>query len=415
MQMHIKKKGSEKSNLCSDHTLLEHKIERSIKILKWDFILAELPPCSVLVGGYIRDLILGNLNDKPDIDIVVPKDALLVAKRIAQKFDGRFVILDQKRDVGRIVFDNFVIDLATQLNNSIKADLLSRDFSINSISFSFEKNKIFDPSHGIKDISNSILRTYKSENLITDPLRMLRGFRFFSELDFLIDEQFMNFVQANKEKLKLVAVERIQYEFKKIIRGKQAVKTLLILDKLELFDWLESGGGFSNNLLEEINYLNFSNDELAKFRPIFFLVETFNELAIRKLKFSKSEIKETNVIRKWRDKLTQKSIETFNDYERFHLHKDLEKILPAFIFYLPDRFQIEWMNRWRNKEDKLFHPKNFVKGETLKKYIKIDDGPLLGDLIDYLSIEFAYGRLKDFDESIYKAKRWFQQNAPKCD
>ena len=181
MQMHIKDKRSKKSNfLYYDHTLLARKIERSIKFLKWDFILPELPPGSVLVGGYIRDLILGNLRNKPDIDIVVPKDALLIGERIADKFNGRFVILDQKRNVVRVIFDNFVIDLATQLHNSLKDDLISRDFSINAISFSFDNNKIFDPSQGIKDISNSLLRTFKSDNLLTDPLRMLRGFRFFA-------------------------------------------------------------------------------------------------------------------------------------------------------------------------------------------------------------------------------------------
>ena len=97
------------------------------------------------------------------------------------------------------------------------------------------------------------------------------------------------------------------------------------------------------------------------------------------------------------------------------MHKDLEMILPAFILYLPKKFHKEWLKRWRNKKDKLFHPRNYINGDQLKKIVGIEDGPLLGDLLNYLSREFAYERLNDFDEAIYKAKEWFQQNAPKCD
>jgi len=49
------------------------------------------------------------------------------------------------------------------------------------------------------------------------------------------------------------------------------------------------------------------------------------------------------------------------------------------------------------------------------KNLKIKDGPILGELLRYLSKELAYKRLNNFDEAIYKAKRWIEQNAPKCD
>jgi tRNA nucleotidyltransferase (CCA-adding enzyme) len=52
---------------------------------------------------------------------------------------------------------------------------------------------------------------------------------------------------------------------------------------------------------------------------------------------------------------------------------------------------------------------------VIKKKLKIKDGPILGELLKYLSMELAYKRLNNFDEAIYKAKRWIEQNAPKCD
>jgi len=89
--------------------------------------------------------------------------------------------------------------------------------------------------------------------------------------------------------------------------------------------------------------------------------------------------------------------------------------LPSFIFYLPQNLRFNWLKRWRDKEDKLFHPSNLLNGDVIKKNLKIEDGPILGELLLYLSKEFAFKRLNNFDEAIYKAKQWIKQNAPKCD
>ena len=148
---------------------------------------------------------------------------------------------------------------------------------------------------------------------------------------------------------------------------------------------------------------------------MFFLNQILDENSLRKLQFSKFEISKTYLLRKWVSLLKEKNVCELSDEERFDLHKELESILPAFIITLPSKYHRDWLNRWRNKDDKLFHPSNLLSGEIIKKYIKIDDGPLLGKLINYLSIEFAFNRLSNFDETIYKGKQWIKQNAPKCD
>ena len=93
----------------------------------------------------------------------------------------------------------------------------------------------------------------------------------------------------------------------------------------------------------------------------------------------------------------------------------MQDLICIKIYFLPEEKQLDWLERWRNKEDTLFHPTNFVNGEDIKNHIRIKDGPLLGTLLNYLSKELAFKRLNNFDEAIYKAKQWFQQNAPKCD
>jgi len=398
------------------HSLIVSKLKDKIKNYQnLEIILSELPKGSILVGGFIRDLILDRLSLDPDIDIVIPNNALDIGKNIADKFSGKFLILDQDRNIVRIIFRNFTVDIANQTHELITEDLKSRDFTINSVGFSFNNGKLIDPANGICDINNSLLRSLRYENLLDDPLRILRCFRFVSELNFHIEPHILEFIELNKFRLKTVSVERIQYELKRIVQGKEALKTIESLNQIKIFDWAQSYENKYTNHKLYINFDNFLQDEIDQYFPITYLKELLNESVLTKFKFSKSHTFAINSLRRWSEKLKEKSILHFTEIERFELHKDLEMILPAFIMYLPEKFHKEWLKRWRNKKDKLFHPRNFINGNQLKTIVGIKDGPLLGDLLNYLSREFAYERLNNFDEAIYKAKGWFQQNAPKCD
>ena len=415
MQMHIIKKEDPKNHIFIDHTLIINEIERSIKSYNWDFILSSLPSGSFLVGGYIRDLILGRLNSVIDVDILVPKNAINVGKKIADKFEAKVIILDEVRDVVRIIFKHITIDIASQIDPSIEIDLCSRDFSINAIAFSFKEKILIDPSNGIKDLQLSFLRTYSERNLLDDPLRILRCIRFVSELNFNIDVRIMNFVKTYKNKLKLIANERINYEIQRIIRGENASQAIQLIKRLQIFNYIQSAKDQIYTDLEKINFEEFNKFEKEKFLPLFFLAQILDEISLKNLNFSKSEILQIKLLRKWNLLLKIKTISEFNESERFDLHKELETILPSFILFLPEKFYIYWLSRWRDKDDKLFHPSNLINGNILKKHLKIQDGPILGKLINYLSQELAFNRIDNFDEAIYKGKQWIQQNAPKCD
>ncbi len=410
------KRSPNKKIVTIQTSLIVSKIKDQIRNYhNLDKILYELPQGSIIVGGYIRDLILNRLSAFPDIDIVIPKDALKVGRNIADKFSGKFLILDQERNIARIIFKNFIIDIANQTHELLTEDLQTRDFTINSIGFSFYDGQLIDPANGISDINNYLLKSLRSENLLYDPIRILRCFRFMSELNFDVEPHILDFIKLNKSHLKTVSVERIQYELKKIVNGKEALKTVKSLNKIKLFDWIQSyEENYSNDSLL-INIDNFLQDEIDKYFPLVYLKELLEDTVIQKFKFSKSDALAINSLRRWSKKLKEKSIINFTEIERFQLHKDLEIILPAFILYLPLKYHREWLTRWRNKKDKLFHPTNIINGNQLKNIIDISEGPLLGDLLNYLSKEFAFERLSNFDEAIYKAKEWFQQNAPKCD
>ena len=137
-----------KNSFNTDHTLIIDKLETSIKFHNLDLILGFLPKGSYLVGGYIRDIILGRQTEKLDVDIVVPLNAIEIGKKIADNIGSKFIILDKKREIIRIIFNHIHIDIANQVSSTIEGDLISRDFSINSIAFLFDKKSLFDPLNG---------------------------------------------------------------------------------------------------------------------------------------------------------------------------------------------------------------------------------------------------------------------------
>jgi tRNA nucleotidyltransferase (CCA-adding enzyme) len=404
-----------KSSILTDHTLIIDELETSIKFYNLNYILAFLPKGSFLVGGYIRDIILGRLTKQIDVDIVVPSNAIEIGKKIADNIGLKLIILDKKREVVRIFLNNIYIDIANQVSSTIEGDLSSRDFSINSIAFLFDKKSLFDPLNGLRDIELSILRTHSEINLLNDPLRILRCFRFVSELNFQIDLKLINFIKNNKGKLYLVAKERINYEIQKIVHGANALDAVILAKKINIFglENLYEDSFFLD--LEKINYAELNKEEKEKFLPLFFIAQILDVATLEKLKFSKAEIAKTKLLRKWHFFLKEKNITNLNELDRFKLHQELEMFLPSFIFFLPQNLRFDWINRWRDKEDKLFHPSNLLNGDVIKKNLKIEDGPILGELLQFLSKEFAFKRLNNFDEAIYKAKQWIEQNAPKCD
>ena len=287
-------------NLSIKHSLIVSKIKDDLKIYKdLDKILTELPNGSIIVGGYIRDLILDRLCPCPDIDIVIPSYSQEIGRNIAHKFSGKFLILDQDRKIVRIIFKNFTIDIANQTHETLVEDLKSRDFTINSIGFSLDSEKIIDPANGINDLNISLLRSMHSENLLDDPLRILRCFRFVSELNFQIEPYVLEFIELNKFQLKTVSVERINYELKKIVQGKEALKTVKFLNKIQIFDWIQSYENKHSDCLLYVNLDNFLQNEIDKFFPLAYLKELLKGSVIRKFKFSKSDTLAINSLRKW--------------------------------------------------------------------------------------------------------------------
>lgn len=190
---------------------------------------------SYLVGGYLRDLLSGEIS--PDRDIAIKCDNLAkLTKKIADELNGSFVELDPVNEIYRVVFGNDYIDFAKLLNNNLIDDIKRRDFTINAITYDINNEKFVDITGGKKDFEEKIIRTYKISNLSDDPLRTLRAIRFQAKLGFRIDDEIINFIKENNSLILNVAPERIHQELIKTFEGKFLIDALFSMDETGLLD-----------------------------------------------------------------------------------------------------------------------------------------------------------------------------------
>ena len=182
-----------------------------------------------LVGGAVRDFLLGkNTFDK---DIIV-KSAEEFASRFANDNDGTFIELDKENKIYRVVLSDKVNYIDVTEADDIEKDLKRRDFTINSIAVNLKNDEIIDVTGGRLDLERGIIRSISEDNLVDDPLRILRGYRFAATLGFEIESETQRQIDKHLDLILEPARERITYEIMKLFDGKYTASVLLKADKL---------------------------------------------------------------------------------------------------------------------------------------------------------------------------------------
>ena len=395
--------------LSSNKTLLSRNLLVSLNPKDWPIKITDLPRGSALVGGSVRDGLLNRLSSKPDLDFVLPTNAIEFTQNLSTKINATFIKLDEKRDIARLSVGGWTLDFAAQIGRNLEDDLFRRDFRINAIALRFgDEPKLFDPTGGLEDLINKKIVAINEKNLIDDPLRIVRGFRLMCELDFELEHRTKCFLKSNKNKLNNVAPERIKTEVMKIVNSEWnnfVWKTYL---EIQLFqNWNDERMG-----LIELSTKNNLPVELLDRRPLARLICLLSQEGLSKLTFSKNQIKRCHNLRFWLLKINSLGLESFTEDERFQLHIDLGDDLPALIFFLKDKYFNRWLERWRDPSDPLFHPSCPLDGNILKKALNIPSSPSLGELMRHLSKEKAYGRYSTNLEALEAARKWTLENSP---
>ena len=197
----------------------------------------------LLVGGVIRDFCLGKENHDKDI-IVVDKEAKIFAQKLAKELDATYIPLDEINHIYRLVLKDKInfIDITNPIENNLQKDLERRDLRMNAIAYDLQDDKFIDLFNGFEDLKNEKINIISEKNIVDDPLRLLRIFRFQAVTGFDIDNNLIEIVKKYKNLINYPAKERINYELMKLFSGDYTVKALENLDEsgllCEIFQYL---------------------------------------------------------------------------------------------------------------------------------------------------------------------------------
>ena len=198
-----------------------------------------------LVGGYVRDALLGRKTQ--DIDIAVSHDATETARGIARGLGGTSVLLDTERGIHRvagIVSDGvpWRVDVST-LQGDVENDLRRRDFTVDAIAVPLsatdapvEQWPLCDPAGGLQDLRDGVIRQVSDDALVDDPLRLLRTVRIAAQTGFAIDTETERAVRTHARLLAGVSAERVREELLTVLSLPGVGTSLELLDTLGLLD-----------------------------------------------------------------------------------------------------------------------------------------------------------------------------------
>ncbi|MFC4872386.1 CCA tRNA nucleotidyltransferase [Negadavirga shengliensis] len=188
-----------------------------------------------VVGGYVRDIVLGR--PSKDIDFVCLGDGIKLAKKVAGKF-GPHVPVSIFKNFGTamIKIDDWEVEFVGARKESyrhdsrkptveagtLQEDQERRDFTINALAIGVNHSNLgvlVDPFDGLKDMKRKIIRTPTDPDITfsDDPLRMLRAVRFAAQLGFDIEPRTFDGIMNNAGRLSIISGERIIDELNKII------------------------------------------------------------------------------------------------------------------------------------------------------------------------------------------------------
>ncbi|MCK9304961.1 MAG: HD domain-containing protein [Bacteroidales bacterium] len=207
-----------------------------------------------VIGGYVRDCFLQRKSK--DIDIVAEGSGIELAERVAARLGVRITVFKNfgtamlKSGNTEIEFvgarrESYRSDSRKPIveDGSLEDDQLRRDFTINALAFSLQKEEfgnLIDPFGGVRDLQAGIIRTPLDPDITysDDPLRMIRAIRFATQLGFTIHNESIESIKRNRERIKILSVERITDELNKIMLASKPSVGWYLLESTGLLDYI---------------------------------------------------------------------------------------------------------------------------------------------------------------------------------
>ncbi|MEH2165591.1 MAG: CCA tRNA nucleotidyltransferase [Nostoc sp.] len=417
----------------------------------WPFSLELLPEPAYMVGGAVRDALLGRTREYLDLDFVIPSKAVKVARAIAHHYKAGFVLLDAERQIARVVFPHATADFAQQEGGSLEVDLHRRDFTVNAIAYNPHTQEIIDPLQGYVDLQQGILRMVSPANLEDDPLRLMRGYRQAAQLGFTIEPATQAAIRSLASHLGKVAAERVRVEIGYLLANSQGTPWITMawedgllapffknatresLLKLAAVDtaaalltekWQQLGVQLQEYIRDSIKTTWLGIAKLAC------LVNPNPELAeieLQELTYSRAEIRSVTTALKL---LPQFQVVNMSLREQYFLFHDADIVFPATavlavainnlveaisgdkLLHIAVETQAmsyqvlaPLIDRYLNPDDAIAHPTPLVSGKELIISLDIPASPIIGQLLTEIAVAQAEGKLSTPTEAIAYARQ----------
>lgn len=192
--------------------------------------LARAWPEIYVTGGAVRDWLRGERAG--DLDLTLAGDGLAAARSFAAATGGAFVLLDSEEGVARVVAQGLTIDFSRfrEGTRGIEADLARRDFSINAMAVRVDPDSgtllppflLIDPLGGAVDLELGRVRAPAATVFDSDPLRLLRAYRFAATLGLELEGETDRWVRARVALVSRPAPERLNHELELIMASPRA-------------------------------------------------------------------------------------------------------------------------------------------------------------------------------------------------
>ncbi len=235
----------------------KEKILKQIKelsfISKASSIADEIGVELYIVGGYVRDIILNR--ERKEIDFLIIGDGTEFTQKFAKGLGVENISVYKNFGTAHFRYEDFDLEFVGARKESysrtsrkpdvksgtFKDDISRRDFTINTLAVSLNKNnygELIDLFNGKGDLENKFIKTPLNPEITfnDDPLRMMRAFRFASQLQFEVAPEIIETSKKLKERLKIVSQERITDEFLKILQSPRPSIGLSLLYDSELME-----------------------------------------------------------------------------------------------------------------------------------------------------------------------------------
>lgn len=251
---------------------VKEEIARDPVLAPLSTLAKETKICLYVVGGYLRDLLLGTRRN--DYDVSLAKEAASSISGVEEKLGVSFFKVGKEETdtvTFRVTRREMSLDLTFLQGRGIEEDLQRRDFTVNAFAYSLRDETFHHVERALGDLRDRVIRAVTDRSIDQDPLRMLRAARYLCTLDgFRLDPALTQEISAKRDLIRKVPAERIRMELDRILLSplpEAGLKVLCTTSLLfDLFPGLRGLEGLGQSERHHLNVLSHTLLVIEKIR-----------------------------------------------------------------------------------------------------------------------------------------------------